>query len=445
MSQTYSPPPPATSRTRRLLLAVWAAMTLGGLAFVFFLGTNAPWGDEWVFVPAVVNAEPTVPWLWEQHNEHRLPLSRVIYYGLFRLANDFRAAMYAQVLVLSALSLWLMRVAAQVRGHPEWYDAFFPVSLLNLGHWENFIMGYQLFFVLFTALAAAVAVVAVRTTRETAFRSGLTAGVLLWVVMTTGAFGLALIPPVGLWLLYLAAVVWRGGEAGWKSLVLVALAVLPVAYMAAYFAGYQRPGQHPPLTTEPLRLAHMTGIVLSLAVGVGVSGVWWAVAVAEVVLGLATVAMLLRRPAEERPAALGLVAVAAGVFGVALTIGAARAEWPSEQVQGWSRYSHLVWPLLGAAYLAWVKAGRKLVPVLLFALAAVALPTNTGTGIYLGHAARVQYREMEEDLRAGVSAGEIVRVRFAESPHSHVLEACVRGIVLLREAGVFPGSADGSR
>jgi hypothetical protein len=97
----------------------------------------------------------------------------------------------------------------------------------------------------------------------------------------------------------------------------------------------------------------MTGIILSLAVGVGVSDVWWAVAAVEVVLGVATVVLLLRRPAEERPAALGLIAVAAGVFAVALTIGAARAEWPSEQVQGWSRYSHLIWPLLGAAYFAW--------------------------------------------------------------------------------------------
>jgi hypothetical protein len=443
MSQTYSPPPPATSRTRQLLLAIWAAMTLGGLTFVFFLATNAPWGDEWMFVPAVLNAEPTGPWLWEQHNEHRLPLSRVIYYGLFQLAHDFRAAMYAQVLLLSALSLWLMRVAARVRGQSEWYDAFFPVSLLNLGHWENFIMGYQLFFVLFTVLAAALIVVAVRTTRETAFRSGLTAGMLLWIVMLTGAFGLALVPPVGLWLLYLAVVVWRGGEAKWKSLVLVVFAVLPVAYMMLYFTGYHRPDHHPPLTTEPGRIAHMTGIILSLAVGVGVSGVWWAVAAVEVVLGVATVVLLLRRPAEERPAALGLVAVAAGVFAVALTIGAARAEWPAEQVQGWSRYSHLIWPLLGAAYFAWVKAGRKWVPLLICVLVAAALPTNTGTGLYLGYGSRLQYQEMEADLRAGVPAEEIVRVRFAVSPHSHVPEACVRGIVLLRKAGVFPGNDDG--
>ena len=331
-----------------------------------------------------------------------------------------------------------MRVARRTRA--PWYDAFFPVSLLNLGHWENFIMGYQLFFVLFTVLEAALIVVAVRTTRDTAFRSGLTAGMLLWLVMTTGAFGLALVPPVGLWLLYLAVVVWRGGEAKWKSLVLMALAVLPVAYMMLYFTGYHRPDHHPPLATEPGRVAHMTGIILSLAVGVGVSDVWWAVAAVEVVLGLATVVLLVRRPAEERPAALGLIAVAAGVFAVALTIGAARAEWPAEQVQGWSRYSHLIWPLLGAAYFAWVKAGRKWVPTHLRAGGA-ALPTNTGTGLYLGYGAACSTRRWRRTSGRRPGRGDR-GVRFAVSPHSHVPEACVRGIVLCA-GGRVPGNDDG--
>ena len=54
--------------------------------------------------------------------------------------------------VLSALALGLMRFAARLRGRPDWADVFFPVSLLHLGHWENFILGYQICFALFTVL-----------------------------------------------------------------------------------------------------------------------------------------------------------------------------------------------------------------------------------------------------------------------------------------------------
>src|SRR4051812_30516818 len=183
MTQTYAPPPPATSATfgslRRALLAAWALATLGAVAFVAVIGTNAPYADEWEFVPALVGEEPALPWLWQQHNEHRLPLPRAIYLALFTLTHDFRAGMLLQVAMLSALALYLMRLAEQLRGRPHWADAFFPVSLLHTGHWENFVMGYQLCFALFAVLATGLAVTALRTTRANAFRSGVIAGALL--------------------------------------------------------------------------------------------------------------------------------------------------------------------------------------------------------------------------------------------------------------------------
>ena len=59
---------------------------------------------------------------------------------------------------------------------------------------------------MFCVCATGLVVVALRTTREAAFRSGVQAGVLLLLTAMTGGAGLALIPPVGAWLLYLAVV-----------------------------------------------------------------------------------------------------------------------------------------------------------------------------------------------------------------------------------------------
>src|SRR5581483_11647567 len=196
MSQPYSQPGPATRLTRGVLLGTWAVLALADLAFVLTLGTNAPYADEWEFVPALLDREPPLPWLWQLHNEHRLPLPRAVYLGLFRLTHDFRAGMVVQVAVLSGLSLWLMRLAERLRGRPHWADLFFPASLLHVGHWENLLMGYQLCFALFTVLATAVGVVALRATRESAFRSGVAAGVLALLLATTGGSGLVAALPV---------------------------------------------------------------------------------------------------------------------------------------------------------------------------------------------------------------------------------------------------------
>ena len=65
------------------------------------IGTNAPYADEWEFVPALVGAEPALPWLWQQHNEHRMVLPRAVYLLLFKLTHDFRAGMLVQVAMLS--------------------------------------------------------------------------------------------------------------------------------------------------------------------------------------------------------------------------------------------------------------------------------------------------------------------------------------------------------
>src|SRR5262245_19275277 len=130
MSQEYRSPPTPTSQPGRYLLAVWAVMTAAALGFVLGFGHNVPWVDEWEFVPVLTGHEPAGPWLWAQHNEHRLPLPRAVYLGLFRLTGDFRAGTVLQVVVLSVLALGLMRYLAAARGRPAWADVFVPVGLL---------------------------------------------------------------------------------------------------------------------------------------------------------------------------------------------------------------------------------------------------------------------------------------------------------------------------
>jgi hypothetical protein len=361
----------------------------------------------------------------------------------FRLTYDFRTGMILQVVVLSALAFGLMRFAARLRGRPDWPDAFFPVSLLHTGHWENFLLGYQICFVLFCVFVTGLVVVALRTTRETAYSSGIQAGVLLLCAAMTGGSGLALIPPVGAWLLYLAFIVRKNGN-GRRALVLVALAALAVAYLALYFVGYQRPANHAPPSTDPVAIIRVASEVLSMALGAGVavSGAWPAVFAAELVLGIATVVLLVRRAKDAalRPAVVGLIAVAAGVCGVAVAVGIGRADLGGL----WSRYAMQSWPLLGAAYLAWLKFGsgspekgsRKWVPVVMCMAATVAFLPNTGVGMSVAVDAQRRNTSMEADAKGGAPPEGFVRKHFPESRDAGQEDRGIRYIPLLRDANV---------
>jgi hypothetical protein len=444
MSQTYSPDTPPTSRIRVLLFLAWAALSAGAVAFVFGLTANAPYADEWEFVPVLLGEEPVGPWLWQQHNEHRLPLPRAVYYPLFQVTHDFRAGCLLQVLGLSALSLALMAFAARLRGRPDWPDVFFPVSLLHIGHWENFIMGYQLCFVLFAALTAGLVMVALQTTRETVFRSGVWGGVLLLLLAMTGGPGIVVVVPVALWLVYLAAILWRQGQSG-RAVMVFGLAALSVSYPAVYFVGYERPPHHPPLSRDPIAVLSVTGEVLATAGGIGMANLWQPVFLGELALGAATIALLFRSNRTDRTSALGLVAVAAGVFGVALAIGLGRAAI-GPNMGLWSRYSLLAWPLLGAAYLVWVRAGRKWVPVALCLVTVLAFPRNTGKGMQEGNYVRSLYNQIEADARHGLSAEEIVARDFPNTTNEGQEDRALRAIPLLRAAhvGIFaPGGSAG--
>lgn len=427
-----------------LVTAVWAVLSLAAVGFVLACGPNAPTIDEWEFVAVLVGNAPAGPWLWDQHNEHRLPLSKLVFLTQFRLTHDFRSGMLLQVAALSVLALGLMRFAARLRGRPDWADAFFPISLLHLGHWENFLLGYQICFALFTVLVAGLVVVVLRTRPETAFRSGFLAGVLVILAALSGGFGLPVVLPVAGWLVYLAVILWRSRKRR-RAVALVVLAGLALGYVGLFFASYQPPPHHPPPSRDPLAIAMVTGEVLAMALGIGCSGIWWAVLAGEVALGVATIALLVRQGKDptERPASAGLVAVVAGVAGLALAIGIGRAAFGSEMGL-WSRYSLLTWPLLGAAYLAWVKAGRgrepaglvKWIPAGLCVAAALVFPTNMGSGLLAGAEIVARTTALEADVQAGVPDQMLVDRHFPDSRNAGQEKRGLWAIPMLRDAGI---------
>ena len=397
MGAGYQSPPPPASRTDARLTAFWALLTIAALGYVAAFGHDFPWADEWEFVPALYGHEPTGPWLWTQHNEHRLPLPRAIYWLLFQVTHDFRGGMVLQVALLSAVALRLMRFARRERGHAAWPDAVFPALLLNWGHAENFLMGYQLCFALVTALTVELFVAA---------RTGHTRRVLPLTLLLElcGGAGLVFVPIV---------LAWRVAVGSWAER---ALWLLPLAYLGVYFVDYARPPHHPP-PSDPLLAVVVAAQVLAMSVGYAAAWVWPAVAVALVILGVATL--------RHAPSLGERVVIVAG-GAVACAVGVGRSGFGNFEMGLWSRYGMLTAPLLAMAYLTF--ADRPRVQKGIAATVLVLLPFNTAVGVGWGVTLDRTLMPVVAAHRAGVAPAEIVRDHLTGSGQE---ERALRGLPML--------------
>jgi hypothetical protein len=140
-------------------------MLAATLVFVARYGPAEPHADEALYIPQWLGVEPAdAAWLWAQHNEHRSPLPKFVLLALFRLTGDFRAAMFVSGLALGTLAAAMIWTARSVRGRLTYTDAIFPLALLNWGHWENLLFGWQLMFVSSTFFAGMLLVLVARQT-----------------------------------------------------------------------------------------------------------------------------------------------------------------------------------------------------------------------------------------------------------------------------------------
>src|SRR5262245_17411480 len=337
-----TPTPTSTSdaRARVIVFAVWLVMFVVGLVYVGRYAWTNPYVDEWDFVPVLFGEQPARPWLWELHNEHRFPLPRLLYLGLFHLTGDLRAGCLVSFLGISLLAAGLVALARRLRGRASFADAIFPLTLMHTGQGENLYMGYQMCFMLVAVLAGALLAVIVLTGEGCRFRRGLQAIVLGWLLLTCGAAGLAYGVAAAAW----AAVLASGGRRPVRPRVSVWLpAPVTPAHLGTILQGYARPTHHPASAGvwESVRVGleaqsmvfgpAATG--LGAMVGVPVFGV------AVVVIALLVGALWRYRNDWPRPAGLLLYLGAAGA--VAFGIGWGRSGFLSDMGFAW-RYGWIV-------------------------------------------------------------------------------------------------------
>ncbi len=412
-------------RATLFVWSVWLLMLLAAGGFVWRYGSNVPYLDDWDIVPTMTGHQPvTAGWLWSQHNEHRVPVPRIIDLALFwGIARDFRVGMYFNVLMAGALAFGLIIAAKRLRGWISYPDVFFPLLLLNWAQGLNFIWSWQTEFFLSTALAGVVLLIIARSGERLRPAAAAATGVCLVLLALSGAHGVALLPALAIWLGYSAAMRWRSDDprARRDGLFILGISLLALLMVGLYFVGWERVPYHP---TNPGLWGVLKTVTQFFTMGFGsaIRSVWPLSGIAALCLlmfGLALLVIVFWNRPQERIRASGLFMFLSAMASLALGLGLGRDGFEP-------RYITLSVPAWCCVYFIGViysrsnvgfKAGDVLQSVLLLAACATLWP-NTRFGTAFAKNLRSQFNSFELELAAGAPPHRLIN-RYAEYLHPH--------------------------
>jgi hypothetical protein len=416
--ETGSPREGSDPGARLFVAATWLVMISAAVVLVVRYGVDVPLWDDFALVPVLTGDKPlSVGWLWAQHNESRIALSKLILIGAYRLSGfDFRAGMFLNVAALGALAFSLIWVARRLRGATCYSDAFFPIVLLNWGLYADLLWSIQVVNVLAATLASFLMLLILAHPSRLGLGRTALAAVLLVLLSLNGAIGLAFVPPFCGWFLALAASHWRRREPGGKRSAFAVLALMIPAQAVAllYFRGYRTPAHH--AVHGGIVDAVRTSVqFLGIGFGLPVSELWPWSGFVVVALFFSTVALVVRvlatRP-EERLRSLGILCFLAA--NVVLAAGVAWGRAAGGDLAGFQdRYVVIAVPWLCVASLAWELYGKtmahRLVPMCLLLAVSVLLWPNTVSGLEYAESRRAQALALARDIRTGVPVHLIVK------------------------------------
>ena len=427
------------------VLAVWAGMLVASVLFVARYGSPIPLMDDLELAANyAIPGELSVHGLWTPHNEHRIPMPRLVFLAMMGATKDVRSGMILQVGVLALLALASILVVRRIRGRTRFHDAFFPLLFQHTGNPQNLLMGFQLAMTLPIAIAFAVPLILATCTPRPSARKILLLGLCTLALPLNGGAGVANAPAFGAWMLATGSgSLWTRDRASRRiGSALAIVGVLSLAAVAAYFVGFSFPRSN--------KLSHSPGIFRTLEVAMQAAslgfgdaarslGPWCAVATVAILLSTSVLLLQAwRKDPGERFRASGLAASLAGTVLLALSIG-----WGRGGIEGTpglaSRYVLLGAPILGTSFLAWLLYGgraRNLAHLVLLAATTAVLPANVAAGRRFGEALREVTSRIDERARHGASILAIVD-EFQRDVYPTRMGAIAR-FEKLHQAGIAP-------
>jgi hypothetical protein len=390
--------------------ACWCLLLAGLLLFIAKFGSRVPYWDDWALVDMVAGKQ-ALTWrgLWKAHNEHHIPLPKLIDVLLVRACQgDFRAGMFFNAGCLAALAAGMILAARRLRGAAIYADAFLPLACLHFGHWENVVWNFQVQFVSSTTLALLVLLCIVQIGARPSWKLLAVMGISTTLLPLCGANGAAMTPALALWLTYYG---WRcldQDRGGAKCLAAFTMAFVALGFVLAYAKGYQRVHPASPGWLRALNTAFQTAC---LGLGKSMVSPFWPtarlVAAFIIILSLLMLVWPWTR-SQSRLQLVGYLSFLVACTSLALAIGCGRSGLHANV--GFSpRYVTLALPLICCVYFIWGTCSRAplnhSLQSCLLVLACVLILPNIEDGIASARVQRERIKPFERDVKAGMPTG----------------------------------------
>ena len=336
------------------ICAVWFILSIALVWFVAKFSYNVPFGDEYEMVPVLTGHAPlTWSWLWSFHNEHRVPLPRMILLSLYKISdNDFRSGMWLIALSLIICSGLMLLTAYRIRGKLNFTDIVFPLSILHWGQVENLTWSWQVGFLSSVVIAFTILSLIVTKSFQR-FSGAIGIGICLVLLPLCGGNGIVLVPPLAIWFCLILIRNW--GTNAYKaiagSLILLSCLLTALIISVLYVSGFSQI----PRPTFDRSLEKFAAAVLgffSMASGSNFETGPWLFFGGLIFLAMLAASIILLRAAgrkfqDER--ALGLLSILIAHFFLAVAIAYSRGQiGASDGCE--SRYSTLMAPLVSCLY-----------------------------------------------------------------------------------------------
>jgi hypothetical protein len=398
--------------------SVWAAMTAAAFLFIRHYARNIPYHDDFAFVAPMTGHQPlTLSWLWQQHNEHRPAVSRLIMAVMYRLLpGDFRLAMYLNAALLSSAAAGMLYLARRLRGSTSLLDIVLPLAVLTIGQAETLLIGFAMNLMLTSWIACALIGLAATSGGQPSRWLILKLGLLLVLLPLCGGSGIVMLPPLLLWLVHRIWLCGRGQRADRIGGTIGAgLLILCLIVVGLYLYGYASPAHH--LRAPSRAIAALTALqYLSLTVCPSTHDYWQLAGVVTLCLLSATLLVagwITLRSDRDRPRAFALAMVVMGMVLPAVAIGYSRSfMWPGGGLA--NRYITTTAPLVCGLYVAWLALGtprsRLAVHLVLVGLVLLDTPASFRAGIEFGRGRLEIFRPIEASFKAHAPISKVAQL-----------------------------------
>jgi hypothetical protein len=316
-----------------------ALIYLAHLLVVTHYAVNVPWWDEWAMLrPDGLATDPSLTWLWQRHNEHRIVLTKLLIWLLYRadgwnhVTNQVINFFFFGGLLTCVI--WFARTVTNLAFSTI---CAFVIFLLSTANYVNHAWGLQnhVHFALVLLTLSILFLFSDRppSSRETALGASLAS--LAIFSSAIGVVGVAMMLPI--FLLHCQ----RSYGEGWPRWRTLAIGVTPIAVaIALWLRHYQPPAQES--TWATLANENLWRFFLNLVSwGFGVdrqsdtAGVFCLLLVLVPMLG-----HLVRQRLQSPPRTYALLAETLAIFAILASIAKGRLPFGMDQAKA-SRFAEI--------------------------------------------------------------------------------------------------------